>query len=425
MTLAAPTHDTPAERSAQKRILVVDDSAAQRKLLKVYLSRWGYQVTEADSGEAAIDLYRKIDFEAVLSDWMMPGMSGLDLCREIRSTKERPYVYFILLTSKSEKVEVAQGLDVGADDFLSKPVSSDELLARLRAGERILHMERQLREKNREVGESLQKIASLYDALDNDLAEARSLQQSLVQDRTRIYGAVTVSMLLKASGHVGGDLVGCFPVDEKRIGVFSIDVSGHGVASAMLTARIAGLLSSADPEQNVALVRGEHGKVSMLPPSEAARRLNRLYFRDIRAEQYFTMVLAEIDTVRRKVSLVMCGHPRPLIQDRDGKVYFVEGSGLPLGLFEDADWTDIDLQIPKGGRLFLTSDGITECASPDGTLLDEGGLSALMSKNKELRGQNLFEALIWDLNAHANDHDFTDDVSGVLVEFPRRSAKSE
>ena len=110
-------------------MLVVDDSKLQRKILSLSLKRWGFTVSEAESGEQALGLVRAERPDLVLSDWMMPGMSGLELCQRLRAGGEEDYCYFILLTSKTEKEEVARGLDSGADDFLSKPFEPDDLAA--------------------------------------------------------------------------------------------------------------------------------------------------------------------------------------------------------------------------------------------------------------------------------------------------------
>ena len=238
---------------AGMKVLIVDDSKAQRRILAVQLARWGYQMSEADSGEAALAMCQAETFDIVLSDWMMPGMTGLELCQAFRALPREGYGYFILLTSKSEKAEIANGLENGADDFLAKPVNSDELRARLRAGERIVGMQQELVEKNRLVGSTLDQLQKLYDSLDRDLIEAKKLQQSLIRDRNRDFGMGQASLMMQPSGHVGGDLVGSFVIDERRIAVFSVDVSGHGVASAMMTARLAGLLSGGSPDQNIAL----------------------------------------------------------------------------------------------------------------------------------------------------------------------------
>ena len=235
-----------------RRVLVVDDSRAQRRILTVQLERWGYQVVEAASGEAALDLCRAQTFDIVMSDWMMPGMTGLELCRAYKDLPREGYGYFVLLTSKSEKAEVAAGLETGADDFLAKPVSSEELRARLRVGERIVGMHMELVAKNRLIGATLDQLQKLYDSLDRDLVEARKLQQSLVMDRQRDFGPCKASALFRPSGHVGGDLVGSFQINPLHVAIYSVDVSGHGVASAMMTARLAGLLSGGTPDQNIA-----------------------------------------------------------------------------------------------------------------------------------------------------------------------------
>ena len=116
-------------------------------------------------------------------------------------------------------------------------------------------MERELIDKNRLIASTLEELQKLYDSLDSDLIEARKLQQSLVSDRYRDLGVADVSLLLRSSGHVGGDLVGMFPVGESRIGLYGIDVSGHGISSALMTARLAGYLSASAPDQNIALFR--------------------------------------------------------------------------------------------------------------------------------------------------------------------------
>ena len=130
-------------------VLVVDDSRSQRRIVSAFLKRWGFSVREADCADAALELCRTAPPDLVLSDWMMPGMSGPEFCREFRGLTRDTYGYFILLTSKSEKNDIAHGLDAGADDFLTKPINAAELRARIAAGERILRMERELTEKNR------------------------------------------------------------------------------------------------------------------------------------------------------------------------------------------------------------------------------------------------------------------------------------
>lgn len=409
---------SPRERGP-RRVLVVDDSRMQRRILSASLRRWGYEVLEAGSGEEALALCATLPVDLVVSDWIMPGMSGLAFCRAFRELPRESYGYFILLTSKSEKGEIARGLDAGADDFLTKPVNADELRARIVAGERILRMERELKEKNRLVSATLAELQTLYDSLDRDLAEARKLQQSLVRERQRSFGGAHVTLLLRPSGHVGGDLVGFFPINDSRIAVYAIDVSGHGVTSALVSARIAGLLSGTSPERNIALVRRASGQFDALPPDEVAAHLNRLMFQEIETEHYLTLAYADIDLATGEAACVQAGHPHPAVQRAGGAVEFLGEGGLPVGLLPDARYDCFRFRLDPGDRLLLVSDGVTEAIGPDGEELGEEGLARLLARSAGLSGAAFFEALTWDLAAHAGE-EFRDDVSGVLVEFQER-----
>lgn len=398
------------------RVLVVDDSRAQRRILTVQLHRWGYEVSEAEDGDAALDMCRRQTFDIVLSDWVMPGMSGLELCQAFRALPREGYGYFILLTSKSEKTEIAVGLENGADDFLTKPVNSDELRARLRAAERIVSMQQELVEKNRLVGTTLDQLQKLYDSLDRDLIEAKKLQQSLIRDRQRDFGLGKAYLMLKPSGHVGGDLVGSFIIDERRIAIFSVDVSGHGVASAMMTARLAGLLSGGSPDQNIALRINADGARDAYPPEEVAFRLNRMMIEDVQVEQYFTLAYAEIDLITGQVNLVQAGHPHPVVL-RGQQLQALGQGGLPIGLIPGATYQAVNTVLFPGDRLFLVSDGVTECPNPEGQELGGEGMEIMLQRSAHLTGPNLLEALIWDLSAYSGGKDFPDDVSGILFEY--------
>lgn len=405
------------EVEGPRRVLVVDDSKAQRRILTLSLQRWGYHVTEAASAEEALRHCANTAFDIVLSDWVMPGMSGLEFCKAFRALPSDRYGYFVLLTSKSEKGEIADGLDGGADDFLTKPVNSDELHARLRAGERIIGMQRELVEKNRLIGATLNELQKLYDSLDRDLIEARKLQQTLVRERHRVFSHGSASILLRPSGHVGGDLAGFFDISARRLALYSVDVSGHGVASAMMTARLAGMLSGAAPDQNIALTGGVDGNRGAWPPEMVAWRLNRMMLDDIQVEQYFTMAYAEVDMLTGKVMLVQAGHPHPLLIRASGEIEQLGQGGMPIGLLPNVGFERIETVLLPGDRLFLVSDGVTECPDPDGNELGAEGLISFLRDNAELEPPDLFEALVWHLNQFAGGRDFPDDVSGVLFHY--------
>ncbi|MEC7761095.1 MAG: fused response regulator/phosphatase [Pseudomonadota bacterium] len=416
MLKALPKGSDP-DASVIRQVLVVDDSRAQRRVLVATLTRLGFDVIEADSGEGALTILSTTDIDLVVSDWMMPGMSGLELCRHFRAMPRDHYGYFILLTSKNEKGSVAQGLDMGADDFLTKPISPDELRARIAAGDRILRMERELNDKNRLVVATLDEISALYDALDRDLMEARKMQMDLVRDRVRDYGGSQASLLLKPSGHVGGDLVGTFDAGDDTVALFAIDVSGHGIASALLTARVAGYLSNGAPEQNIALQRTPEGTYRRKPPHEVALALNKLMVSEVKSDLYFTMSLAYVDQNTGQVALTQCGHPNPAIISTEGNVRFHGSGGLPIGLITDATYETTHFTLAPGERLVLYSDGFTESRDASGAELEEQGFAALLTKNAGLRGQDFFEALTWDLDYFTDGPDMPDDISSVVFDY--------
>ncbi|MBE3638243.1 PP2C family protein-serine/threonine phosphatase [Mangrovicoccus algicola] len=400
-------------------VLIVDDSRMQRRILSATLRRMGYRVTEAGSGEEALDLCRGHAFDLVLSDWMMPGMDGPEFCARFRDLEPEGYGYFILLTSKSERDDIAKGLEVGADDFITKPVNAVELRARLTAGQRIVAMQRQLSQKNRQLSLAFQRIRTLYDAIEADLAEGKRLQQSLIRDRHRDFGQAEMSLLLRSAGHVGGDLVGWFPVAPGRIGLYAIDVSGHGITSALLTARLAGYLSSTSRDQNVALDRLADGSYRPLPPPLAVRRLNDLMFQDIETEHYFTLCLAIVDLETGEVEMTQAGHPHPAVQRADGRIEFFGAGDLPVGLLPQSEYDGFRFRLHPGDRLLMASDGVTECPAGPGRseMIGEDGLANILSRNRGLAGPRLLEAMVWDLSQFYGAEDLPDDVSAVLLEY--------
>ncbi|TWT93888.1 sensor histidine kinase [Stieleria varia] len=149
------------------KVLVAEDSDLMRRLLVTHLRNWGYDVIEAVNGEQAWAAFQAEPISMVLTDWIMPEVDGLELIRRIRATPSGPYCYSILLTAKSETEDLVHAMEAGADDFLVKPCDGEELRVRLREGERIIRLQFELAEQNRQLRETQaalvqsEKLASL------------------------------------------------------------------------------------------------------------------------------------------------------------------------------------------------------------------------------------------------------------------------
>jgi two-component system cell cycle response regulator len=148
--------DRTVEQAAKEmQVLVVDDSAVYRKLVADTLYYQPYSLLFAQSGTEALNIFAEHSPSIILTDWMMPDITGIELCRRIRSDTQSSYTYVILLTSMTEKDSVVQGLESGADDYLTKPFDPGELQARLAVGRRMIQLHRQIESKNRQLEEAV------------------------------------------------------------------------------------------------------------------------------------------------------------------------------------------------------------------------------------------------------------------------------
>jgi sigma-B regulation protein RsbU (phosphoserine phosphatase) len=399
------------------RVLVVDDSKLQLKIVSAHLKKWGLDPVQCLSAQEALKYCKSQEFDMVISDWMMPEMNGLEFCKAFKALERETFGYFILLTSKSAKEEIAEGLAHGADDFLSKPVNSEELFARMQAGQRILEMEQALQQKNKRITETLSKLQALHEVIQKDLVEAERLQLSLIPENHVKFDSGDVSILFKSCGHVGGDLVGFFRFAKDRLGMYSIDVSGHGISSALVTARLAGYLSRNNKAQNIAFERDHNGEFTHRAPAQIAEALNNQLLADMETEHYFTLAFADINLTTGYTEFVQAGHPYPVIVRKDGTTELVGTGGPPIGLVAGVPYQTETLQLNHGDRLLLYSDGITECQNAKDELYDEDRLQSALSDHMGNSGLEYLNDLMWDVSQFADGTPFYDDISAILFEF--------
>jgi two-component system, cell cycle response regulator len=195
------------------KVLIADDSATSRAMLRSVLTRWGYDVVMAENGKEALDILAKDDPPpmAVL-DWVMPELTGPEVCRRVRETLREPYTYILLLTSKNTKGETVEGLEAGADDYIVKPFDQHELQVRLRAGQRIIDLQLNLLQAREELRERASK--DLLTMLPNRSAIAHTLEDEISRCHRdhRTVGIILLDLdhfkkVNDTLGHFAGDAV--------------------------------------------------------------------------------------------------------------------------------------------------------------------------------------------------------------------------
>nr|WP_246842270.1 SpoIIE family protein phosphatase [Leclercia sp. W6] len=392
-----------------QHVLIVEDSLVYRRLLSRMLAQWGYKVSEAENGLAALQILESQPVSLVISDWEMPEMDGLTLCREIRSRQIGHYIYVILLTGRENPDDLTLGFDAGADDFLSKPVEQSELRARLHAGARILSLEATLAARNARLSEALRQI-------EQDLEVAARIQQSVLPAHQQCYRDYFSDWLFLPSAWVSGDIFNVFPLDN-HLGFYCVDVSGHGVGAAMMSLAVARQFLHGRAVERFLFTDDE-----VASPAEVVRILNGRFCSDeVEIVSYFTMIYGVIDLDTGEGKLCQAGHPTPFIVNPDGEVRAVGSGGAPVGLMPDLSWTDVDFTLAAGERLCLFSDGITECENLAGEQFGPQRLQEALRHGatlglNDLLAQFARHLIHWRSGVNQEQSSMADDVSLLVIE---------
>ena len=397
------------------KILLVDDDPIARAIHAMMLHSQGHEVIEAADGELAWLLVQEKDIGFVVSDWMMPNLAGVELCRKIRAANFENYVYVILCTSKGAKSDLIEGMDAGADDFLVKPIGPEELRVKVRAGERVLNLQRGLADKNRELATINGQLQSAHKLVEEDLKAAAWMQQRLLPQPMQKAHGIECLWRLEPSGYIAGDIFNCFSMGEQEAGFYLLDVCGHGVPAAMLSVTLSMVLTpEATYGSPLMALDPSTGKSAVLPPDDAVRELNRR-FQSI-DDRYFTMIYGVFDLRSSTIRFAQAGHPGPILMRKGAKPQTHGEGGMPVGLWPKIVFDCFDIPVRAGDRLLLYSDGVTECVNETNTAFGEERLLSYLEECANVSLEHLLEGLISELKTWRGKNECADDISLLALE---------
>lgn len=333
-------------------VIVTDDNLIQRTYLLRVIEKLGYRTFEAEDGDDALELLAKTGAQILITDYRMPKMDGIELTRRVREMALDHYVHIILVTGSEEDGVRRDALAAGADDFLGKGREIAPLQARLGAASRLIHHAHALAEQHRILKEANARIHA-------DLTAAARAQRQLLPDlHTDVLG-MRIASAFVPSAVVSGDMFGCVPLDETRVGFYAVDVSGHGIHASLLSVAI-GHLITRDYFANTVL-RGDGNP----DPAALVFELNQR-FSVSDNDDYFTMFCGVLDCASGRLDYCQAAYPSPhRIPADGGEVAPIGDGGFPVGMFPGLSYDNNATQFQPGDRLVICSDAAIEAETPE------------------------------------------------------------
>ena len=406
------------------RILIVEDDPVTRAMLKKSLEKWGYDVISTADIKSAETIIVTEKIQLVITDLNMPGGNGDELCRHVRALKLPFYTYMILVTSLEDDAYPVLRMKAGADDFIRKPINLDELQARIHPGKRILDLEKKLQETS-------QRLLDAHEIINRDLEMAAAMQVNLLPSLSSNYQGITINWRFYPSTELSGDIFNFFPLDETHVGFYILDVAGHGIAAAFYSITLRHILTpdTRSLPSNSPMQTDRRAAKIKEGASAVVTRLNQQFQTDTVKILYFTMTYGVINTQDCTIDLCQAGHPHALYLKQGEPAEFITSSNLPVGIMPDTTYESVSLKYDSGDRLFLYSDGITECESPKGEMFGIENLRQFIEETRHLQISEVIQELdkricSWRLGKNVEDNisvedkiSFEDDISMLILEL--------
>jgi sigma-B regulation protein RsbU (phosphoserine phosphatase) len=363
------------------------------------LDREGYTTFTAENGIAALALLSSgVKVDAVLLDVMMPELDGYETLQCLKEHSEWRHLPVIMISALAEVDAAARCIEIGADDYLPKPLNSVLLRARLSA---CLERKR-LREQEQE---HLRSLRETQERLEQEMSEAVAYVTSLLP--RPLHGRVEADWRFVPSTYLGGDALGYEPMDGGRLAFFVLDVCGHGVGAALLAATALNAL------------RARTLPIDYGDPVAVLRALNDAFPMERHHQMYFSLWYGVYEPRDRRLCYASGGHPPALLLPPDGDACGVQRlrtPGFAIGSMSDAEYEGAVVDVPPGSVLWVFSDGAYPITGASGSMTDLDDFVALVASPSPPGTQALDHVLDGLQKVRGATH-FEDDLSLLRVRF--------
>jgi sigma-B regulation protein RsbU (phosphoserine phosphatase) len=370
----------------QATVLVVDDEEMNRDGLARRLQRHDYDVVVAGSGREAIELLGGRRFDLVLLDIMMPGMNGLEVLKFLRRVDSLLDLPIIMVTAKGESEDVVEALELGANDYVTKPLDFPVALARIRtqlslrrAVGQVKELEGKLDAQNRELRAANEGLAAANERQTRDLELADRVRRAFLPALPPEVPGARFAWVLQPCGQLAGEYLNVFRLGDRHAGLCVLDVTGRGVTAALVSVILGQVLSR--------VAGGTGGAV--LSPADVAARFARELAPEATAGHTLSLLYGVLALDTGEFRFVSAGSPGPVHLPQGQPPARLEVTGFPVGV-GDGGYQEQVLSLKPGDRLVLYSDGLTGVRNNDG---EHFGIRRLLAALDEGRRLPLAEAL--------------------------------
>ena len=255
------------------------------------------------------------------------------------------------------------------------------------------------------------ELQSVLDELNSDLEAAGKMQRSLLPDPDMHMPGFKFAWFFEPCTTIGGDLINVMPLDETHLALYIMDVSGHGIQSAMLAVSVHRMLSAWGGENSV--LRTTDGYIRR--PNDVVTELNREFPLQKNNYQYFTMTYGLLNLEENSFCYCRAGHTPLLLQKSDGEVIVKSEGNLPVGFSEDGNYNEYKIYLQPGERIILFSDGITEARHKGAFFGDERFFNSL-KRSRALSPARTVDAVVGSVKGWLRGESATDDVTLMVLE---------